>query len=116
MNQKKKVKILMKKSTFNLLSNNSRIGIRVDSDSLEDTKEVSLDKVYGLFEIKRLTKATSFMVMDEVFYIGKKNPNGKASKIYHVYRVSDKRYVCPSVLDKEETIRLVQRKYVDTMD
>jgi len=88
------------------------IGTRVDSSSLEATKEVQLDK-YALFDIKRLTKANSFLILDETFYIAKKTPDGKASKIYHVYRVSDKRYVTPSPHDKEETIKLVKRKYFE---
>ncbi len=104
----------MKKSSFNLLSDNSRIGISVDSDSLEELEMVQVDK-YLSEPIKRLTKANSFTVLDEVFYIVKKDYTGKASKIYHVYRVSDMRLVCPSVLDKEDTVKMVIDKYIDYM-
>lgn len=87
------------------------IGISVDSDSLEAIEEVQVDK-YALFDIKRLTKANSFMILDEVFYIAKKDYAGKASpRLYHVYRVSDKRYICPSTKSKEETIAMVIKKY-----
>jgi len=87
------------------------IGISVNSDSLEATKEVKPNEWYAEFEIKRLTKANSFIVLDEIFYIAKKQPSGKACRIYHVYRVSDMRYVTPSLHSKEETIKLVKRKY-----
>jgi len=100
----------MTKSNFNRLSMTGKIGIRPPSDSLEATEEVITTK-YALFDIKRLTKATSFLAGDEVMYIVKKDCVGKASVLYHVYRVSDKRYVCPSALNKEDTIRMVQRKY-----
>ena len=87
------------------------IGISVDSDSLEAIEEVQTDK-YALFDIKRLTKANSFMILDEVFYIAKKDPSGKPSpRLYHVYRMSDKMYVCPSTKSKEETIAMVIKKY-----
>ena len=104
----------MNKSQFNLLSEKSRIGISVDSDSLEDKVIVQVDK-YLTEPIKKLTKANSFTVLDEVFYIVKKDYTGKASKLYHVYRVSDTRLVCPSVLDKEDTIKMVMDKYIDYM-
>jgi len=104
----------MKADSFNLLSDNSRIGISVDSDSLDSKVIVQVDK-YLTEPIKRLTKANSFIVLDEVFYIVKKDYAGKASKIYHVYRVSDMRLVCPSVLDKEDTIKMVMNKYIDYM-
>ena len=89
------------------------IGIEPIIESHEDTKEDECIPKYASFDIKRLTTANSFVVIDEQFYIAKKLPDCKASKIYHVYRVSDKRYVCPSVHDKEETIKLVQRKYLE---
>jgi len=76
-------------------------------------KDSSVRPLYGVFDIKRLTKANSFMILDEVFYIAKKSFDGKASKLFHVYRVSDKRYVCPSVLSKEETIEMVMNKYIE---
>ena len=88
------------------------IGISVNSDSLEATKEVKPNEWYAEFTVARLTKANSFIVLDEIFYIAKKQPSGKACRIYHVYRVSDMRYVCPSVLDKEETVKMVKRKYI----
>ena len=72
----------------------------------------SILPIYAQFEVKRITKANSFMVLDEVFYIAKKKPDGKAdSVLYHVYRMSDMRYVCPSYRDKASTIEMVQRKY-----
>ena len=86
------------------------IGITPTSDDAESTEDVSAMK-YAEFEIKRLTKATSFLAGDEVMYIVKKDYKGKASVLLHVYRVSDKRYVCPSAFSKEETIKMVQRKY-----
>ena len=107
-------KRMMKKSSFNLLSEKSRIGISVDSDSLEDKVIVQVDK-YLTEPIKKLTKANSFTVLDEVFYIVKKDYTGKASRLYHVYRASDRRLVCPSVLDKEDTIKMVMDKYIDYM-
>jgi len=87
------------------------IGISVSSDSLEAPKEVEPNEWYAEFEIKRLTRSNSFIIIDETFYIAKKDYKGKASKIYHVYRVSDLRYICPSVLSKEETIEMVKMKY-----
>ena len=107
-------KRMMKKSSFNLLSEKSKIGLSVDSDSLDSKVIVQMDK-YLSEPIKKLTKANSFMILDEVFYIVKKDYTGKASKIYHVYRVSDMRLVCPSVLDKEDTIKMVMDKYIDYM-
>ena len=100
-------------SQYDTLDTKSKIGLSVDSDSLEATKEVQPNEWYAEFDIKRLTKATSFIILDETFYIAKKDYLGKASKIYHVYRVSDKRYITPSLLDKEETIKLVKRKYIE---
>lgn len=88
------------------------IGISVSSDSLEETKEVQGD-VYATFEVKRLTKASSFIIIDEVFYIAKKKPDGKASSIYFVYRVSDMRLVVASPHSKEKTIELVREKYYE---
>ena len=104
----------MKKSQFNLLSEKSKIGISVDSDSLDSTAIVQVDK-YLTEPIKKLTKANSFTVLDEVFYIVKKDYTGKASRLYHVYRASDRRLVCPSVLDKEGTIKMVMEKWIDRM-
>lgn len=95
---------------YSRLSINSKIGISVDSDSLEDTKDVKA-KTYASFEIKRLTKANSFIIIDEVFYLAKKNPLGKASSIYFVYRMEDMRLVTASPHDKEKTIELVKEKY-----
>ena len=89
------------------------IGIRVNSDSLEATEGTKGIPKYAEFEIKRLTKANSFLIVDEMFYIAKKRPDGKACSIHHVYRVSDKRYVTPSPHTKEETIELVKRKYIE---
>ena len=89
------------------------IGLEPISESLQDTKVVEGNVWYAEFEIKRLTKANSFLVLDEVFYIAKKDYTGKATKIHHVYRVSDKRYVTPSTKSKEETIEMVRRKYFE---
>jgi len=90
-----------------------KVGLR-DKVILEDNIEDScIRPIYAIFDIKRLTKANSFTVLDDVFYIAKKLFNGKPSKIYHVYRVIDKRYVCPSTLDKEETIKMVMNKYIE---
>lgn len=100
----------MKASQYNLMSKKSRIGISVDSDSLEGTFVDKTDK-YLNEAPKRLTKANSFMILDEVFYIAKKDYSGKSSRLFHVYRVSDRRLVCPSTLDKEETIAMVRDKY-----
>jgi len=94
------------------LSQKSLIGLSVDSDGLLDTKDTRGNEWYAEFEMKRLTKVNSFLIVDEVFYIAKKDCHGKASRIYHVYRVSDKRYVTPSVHSKEDTIKIVKRKYV----
>ena len=105
----------MTRERYNELSPTGKIGIRVPSDSLEAPEEVCLMK-YAEFDIKRLTKTTSFLAGDETMYIVKKDYKGKASVLFHVYRVSDKRYVCPSALSKEDTIKMVQRKYVDFMD
>ena len=102
----------MTKSNFNKLSVLGRIGISITEDAVEATEDVCATK-YAQFDIKRLTKATSFLAGDSVMYIVKKDYLGKASVLYHVYRVADKRYVCPSALSKEETIRMVQRKYND---
>ena len=104
----------MKKSSFNLLSEKSKIGLSVDSDSLDSKVIVQMDK-YLSEPIKKLTKANSFMILDEVFYIVKKDYTGKASRLYHVYRASDRRLVCPSVLDKEGTIKMVMEKWIDRM-
>ena len=90
------------------------IGVKPISQSLEATKDVIADR-YATFDIKRLTKANSFTVLGEVFHIGKKDPDGKATSIYHVARVADKRYVCPSTKSKEDTIKMVQRKYIEFM-
>ena len=98
---------------FNKLSDKSRVGIK---PTLEATEATDTTQAYAEFEIKRLTRSSSFMAHGETFYIGKKNPQGKATKIYHVYRVSDKKYVCPSVLEKEETIMYVMSKYGDWLD
>ena len=70
-------------------------------------------QMYAKFDIKRLTKANSFLIMDEVFYIAKKDCNGKASKIYFVYRVSDKRLIAAVPKSKEDTINLIKRKYYE---
>ena len=105
-------KRMMKKSSFNLLSEKSRVGLSVDSDSLDSIVVVQGDK-YLTEPIKRLTKANSFMILDEVFYIAKKDYLGKASRLYHVYRASDRRLVCPSVLDKEDTIKMVMEKWIE---
>ena len=107
-------KRMMKKSSFNLLSEKSKIGLSVDSDSLDSKVIVQMDK-YLSEPIKKLTKANSFMILDEVFYIVKKDYTGKASRLYHVYRASDRRLVCPSVLDKEGTIKMVMEKWIDRM-
>jgi len=91
-----------------------KIGIKPKLPKLEDNYQDScIRPLYAIFDIKRLTKANSFNVLDEVFYIAKKSFDGKPSKIYHVYRVSDKRYICPSVLSKEETIDMVINKYIE---
>lgn len=88
-----------------------KIGIKPKQNKLEDNfKDSCTRPLYAVFDIKRLTKANSFIILDEVFYIAKKLYNGKPSSIYHVYRVSDKRYVCPSTLDKEKTIEMVTDK------
>ena len=79
-------------------------------ESIKDDEPMS---DYGRFEIKRLTKANSFMILDEQFYIAKKDCDGKSSRLYHVYRVFDMRHICPSTLDKDETIRMVTRKYFE---
>ena len=50
------------------------------------------------------------MILDEVFYIVKKDYLGKSSRLYHVYRVEDKRLVTLGV-DKESTIKLVKDRY-----
>jgi len=102
----------MKQEMYSRLSDKSSIGISVDSDSLEAPEVDNLSK-YTTHDIKRLTKANSFLIIDEVFHIGKKEPNGKASMLYHVTRMRDKRYVCPSVLSKEDTIEMVKRKYFE---
>jgi len=98
---------LLNNSTYGM------IGFEVNSIGVEDVIDVEVDK-YATFDIKRLTKASSFIASGEVMYIAKKEPNGKSSKIYHCYRVSDKRYVCPLPMSKEDGILLVQRKYVST--
>ena len=92
------------------------VGMSVKSDSLEDVKEVKGNEWYAEFAIKRLTKSNSFLILDEVFYIAKKTCDGKASRMYHVYRVSDLRYITSSPHTKEKTIEIVQRKYVDYME
>ena len=104
-----------KKSLTSKYENTSygHIGIRVSSDSLEATESVEGIPKYAEFEIKRLTKANSFLIVDEMFYIAKKSPDGKASRIHHVYRVDDKRYITPSPRTKEETIEYVKRKYIE---
>ena len=102
----------MNSTQYNLLDAKSRIGISVDSDSLEDTSS-SKGNYHYLEPFKRLTKANSFLVFDEMFYIGKKDYQGKATKIYHVYRVSDLRLVTSSPHSKDETIMLVKDKYDD---
>lgn len=92
------------------LSSKRYIGIDLKPIEVPRRHEVISEDKYTTFEIKRLTKANSFTVCGEVYHIGKKTPDGKASSIYHVTRVSDMRYVCPSTLDKDETIKMVQRK------
>ena len=87
------------------------IGISVNSDSLEATKEVSSMPKYGLFPLKQLSKVNSFIVVDEIFYIGKISPSGKEVVTYNVYRTSDMRHIASSAHSKEETIKLVKRKY-----
>lgn len=87
------------------------IGI-VESIPIVEAEVVISDK-YSEFEIKRLTKANSFTVCGEVLHIGKKNPEGKASKTYHITRVSDNRYVCQGSRDKDKTIEMVQRKWIE---
>ena len=96
---------------YSRLSEKSSIGISVDSDSLEAPEVDNLSK-YTTHDIKRLTKANSFLIIDEVFHISKKAPDSKQDKyLYHVTRVSDMRYICPSALNKEDTIRMVTSKY-----
>jgi len=91
----------------------AHIGLSVDSDSLEDTKEVIPMSEYAEFDFPQLSKANSFLLIEEQFYIGKKQPSGKKGNIYYVYRVSDKRYICPSVLSKEDTIKMVTNIYME---
>ena len=63
---------------------------------------------------KKLTKANSFMILDEVMIIRKKDYLGRSSKIFHIFRVSDGRLVTSVPLaDKDEVIKLVTRKYFD---
>jgi len=88
------------------------IGIRVNSDSLKATKEVKVYD-YATFDIKRLTRANSFIIIDETFYIAKKACDGKASRLYHIYRVSDKRHITAIPKSKEESIEIVKRKYCE---
>ena len=94
---------------YNLLSANSRIGIKPIYEPTEELKDSKPIPYYSL-PIKRLTKASSFMILDEVFYIVKKDYLGKSSRLYHVYRVEDKRLVTLGV-DKESTIKLVKDRY-----
>ena len=91
-----------------------KIGIAPPTDKVEEV--VTQEDRYYHERPKRLTKANSFMVLDEVMYIVKKEPTGKASVLYHTYRVSDLRYVCPSTLSKEDTIKMVRRKYNEQVE
>lgn len=101
----------MKASDYSLLSDKSRIGISVDSDSLDSNNIDEAMPKYASFKMPRLSKVNSFLIIDEQFHITKMDHTGKKGIIYHVYRVSDGRYVCPSTLDKEATMNMVRRKY-----
>jgi len=101
---------------MNKYSDRGMIGITPIAPKLVDNiTDSSILPRYAEFEIKRLTKASSFMIGDEVIYVCKKSPNGKPSKLYNFYRMSDKRYICPSVLDKLEAIKMVTIKYIKYM-
>ncbi len=89
------------------------IGISVDSDSLEDTKEVQPSEWYAEWNIPRLSKVNSFLILDEIFHITKTDHKGMKKTICFVYRVSDKRLVTASPHSKEDTIEMVKRKYIE---
>ena len=89
------------------------IGLEDTPKSLQATEDDKPMLGYALFDIKRLTKSNSFIILDESFYIAKKDINGKPCNTYQVYRVEDKRHICSSALDKEETINYVKRMYFE---
>ena len=95
---------------YNKLSVKSRIGISAIDTSSTSNDNSSVE--YFIDELpKKLSKANSFMIIDEVFIIRKKDYQGKATKIYHVFRHSDGRLVCSVPLDdKDEVVKLVTRK------
>ena len=101
---------------FNLLRQTSYGMIGVESPTeTPDSNNDKVDDVFATFEIKRLTKANSFIVIDETFYIAKKLPDGKPASTYLVYRISDMRLIASSSKPKDETISIVQRKYYQYM-
>ena len=97
---------------YSRLSETSRIGISVDSDSLEAPETLNGYK-YLSEPIKKLTKANSFSILDEIFYIVKKDFKGKANRHYHVYRMSDMMLIVAPPLSKEDTIKLVMERYIE---
>ena len=101
----------MTRKQYNRLSDTGKIGIKPPDLPIEvkPVTEFYMDELP-----KKLTKANSFLILDEVFVIRKKDYQNKASKIYHIFRVSDKRLVTSVPLkDKDEVIKLVTERYIN---
>jgi len=71
---------------------------------------LSLDDCYKYEpEIKRVTKANSFLASGRVVYIVKKNSQGKTLKVFNAYDKESK-VLLMSHWDKEKLIKFIQRQ------
>jgi len=104
----------MTRKQYNRLSDTGKIGIKPPDLPIEvkPVTEFYMDEIP-----KKLTKANSFLILDEVFVISRKDYNGRSKKVYFIYRASDGRLMCAIPLDdKNECIKLATKKYLDYKD
>ncbi len=103
----------MTRERYNELSPTGKIGISIPLPVA--TEDSNVNPEYFIDEKpNKLTRANSFMILDEVFIIRKKDYQGKASRLYHIFRQSDGRLVTSvPMTDKDKVISLVTRKYIE---